>query len=389
MFSRRVPGSFETNALSRALRDARAAGRTIHDLTLSNPTKAGFTYPAALLAPLGAPAALTYDPSALGLPAAREAVARDYARRGLHVPADRIVLTSSTSEAYSLLFKVLCAASGDAVLTPVPSYPLFEHLTRLDGVVPVPYALEYHGRWVVDARSVHAAWSDATRAVLAVSPNNPTGSMLAAEDWSVLESLCADRRAALIVDEVFADYPLPGAVEHAAATPQAAATSLTFRLGGLSKSAGLPQVKVGWIAVDGPADQVVGALERLEFVCDAYLSVSTPAQMALAALIEAGAGVREQIKTRIQRNYRVLAQAAAAYPSVDVLRADAGWSAVVRVPSPRSEEEIVLDLLERDRVLVHPGFFFDFPHEAFLVLSLLPPEREFANALSRLLERVA
>jgi alanine-synthesizing transaminase len=187
---------------------------------------------------------------------------------------------------------------------------------------------------------------------------------------------------------VFADYPLPGAAGYAAA-PQAAATSLTFRLGGLSKSAGLPQVKVGWIAVDGPGDQVAGALERLEFVCDAYLSVSTPAQMALAALIEAGAGIREQIRTRIQRNYRVLTQAAAAYPSVEVLRADAGWSAVVRVPSRRSEEEIVLELLERDRILVHPGFFFDFPHEAFLVLSLLPPEPEFADALSRLLERVA
>jgi aspartate/methionine/tyrosine aminotransferase len=389
VFSRRVPASFETNALSRALRDARAAGSTIQDLTLSNPTKAGFTYPAALLAPLAAPAALTYEPASLGLPAAREAVAHDYARRGLHVPADRIVLTSSTSEAYSLLFKVLCAASGDAVLTPAPSYPLFEHLTRLDGVAPVPYALEYHGRWVVDTRSVEAAWSDATRAVLAVSPNNPTGSVLGAEDWRVLESLCGGRGAALIVDEVFADYPLREGAGYAGATRHGAATCLTFRLGGLSKSAGLPQVKVGWIAVDGPADRVTSALERLEFVCDAYLSVSTPAQLALPALIEAGAGIREQIRARIQRNYRILEESVARYPAIDVLQADAGWSAVVRVPSRRSEEGIVLELLERDRILVHPGFFFDFPHEAILVLSLLPPEPEFADALSRLLERVA
>ena len=389
MFSRRVPASLETNALSRALRDARAAGATIQDLTLSNPTKAGFTYSPSLLAPLAAPASLTYEPSSLGLAAAREAVARDYARRGLQVPADRIVLTASTSEAYSLLFKVLCAASGDAVLTPAPSYPLFEHLTRLDGVTPVPYALEYHGRWVLDTRSVDAAWSDATRAVLAVSPNNPTGSVLGAEDWRVLESLCAGRGAALIVDEVFADYPLHEGAGSAGAPRQGAAAGLTFRLGGLSKSAGLPQVKVGWIAVDGPAEQVAGALERLEFVCDAYLSVSTPAQMALPALIEAGAGVREQIKSRIRRNYRILEEAVAAHPTIDLLQADAGWSAVVRVPSHRSEEEIVLELLERDRILVHPGFFFDFPHEAFLVLSLLPREPEFDDALSRLLERVA
>ena len=389
MFSRRVPVSFETNAISRALRDARAAGGPIRDLTLSNPTKAGFTYSPALLTPLAAAAALTYDASPLGLPAAREAVARDYARRGLTVPAHRTVLTSSTSEAYSLLFKVLCAPSGDAVLTPAPSYPLFEHLTRLDGVAPVPYALEYHGRWMVDAGSVHAAWSDATRAVLAVSPNNPTGSLLGGEDWRLLESLCAARGAALILDEVFADYPLQGAAGHVVQPQQGATSCLTFRLGGLSKSAGLPQVKVGWIAVDGPDDQVAAALERLEFVCDAYLSVSTPAQIALGDLIDAGGAVRGQIRTRTQRNYRVLQQAAAAYPTVAVLQADAGWSVVMRVPSNRPEEQIVLELLEQDRILVHPGFFFDFPHEAFLVLSLLPPESEFAEAVPRLLERVA
>ena len=388
MFSRRVPPTFEPNAIARALRDARAGGRTIRDLTLSNPTKAGFTYPPALLAPLATAAALVYEPTPLGLQAARDAVARDYARRGVTVSPDRVVLTSSTSEAYSLLFKILCAPCGDAVLTPVPSYPLFEHLTRLDGVVPVPYALEYHGRWVVDAASLRAAWSDATRAVLAVSPNNPTGSMLDADEWSVLASISAERGAALIVDEVFADYPLQETAADSGVGAQSSAMPLTFRLGGLSKSAGLPQVKVGWIAVDGPDALVTAALERLEFVCDAYLPVSTPAQIALPALIEGGASVREQISTRVRANYRLLQQAVGAYPTVELLHAEAGWSALVRVPGRQSEEEIVLELLERDALLVHPGFFFDFPREAFVVLSLLPPETEFAEGISRLLERV-
>lgn len=389
MFSRRVPPALETNAISRALREAHARDRPISDLTLSNPTKAGFAYPPALLAPLATPSALTYEPAPLGLPVARDAIARDYARRGLGMPSERIVLTSSTSEAYSLLFKLLCAPSGDAVLTPTPSYPLFEHLTRLDGVLPVPYALEYHGRWMVNRESLNAAWSDATRAVLAVSPNNPTGSVLTADDWSVLRSLCADRGAALIVDEVFGDYPLGEQVAEAGATAHSGATPLTFRLGGLSKSAGLPQVKVGWIAVEGPGDLVTAALERLEFVCDAYLPVSTPAQLALPELIDAGRSIRQQIAARIQSNYAYLRQAAAAHAAVEVLQADAGWSAVVRIPSRQSEEEIVLQLLERDGVLVHPGFFFDFPHEAFLVLSLLPREAEFAGAIVRLLERVS
>lgn len=389
MFSRRVPATFEPNAVSRAVRQANAGGRPIRDLTLSNPTKAGFAYPPALLAPLAVPEALTYEPSPLGLPAAREAIARDYARRGVAVRPDRIVLTSSTSEAYSLLFKLLCSPSGDAVLTPAPSYPLFEHLTRLDGVTPVPYALEYHRRWMVDPASLDAAWSDATRAVLAVSPNNPTGSVLSGDEWALLGSICSERRAALIVDEVFTDYPLRQPTAASGVTRRGEDPPLTFRLGGLSKSAGLPQIKVAWIAVDGPDEQVARALERLEFVCDAYLSVATPAQIALPGLIASGGSIRQQISTRIQANHQFLLDAAGAHPTVEVLHADAGWSAVLRIPSRQSEEEIVLQLLERDGVLVHPGFFFDFPREAYLVVSLLPRDADFAEGIVRLLERVA
>jgi aspartate/methionine/tyrosine aminotransferase len=281
----------------------------------------------------------------------------------------------------------LCAPYGDAVLVPVPSYPLFEHLTALDGVRPIPYRLEYHGRWSLAGDELDRAWTAGVRAVLAVSPNNPTGSLLSGDEMNGMSQRCAERGAALIVDEVFVDYPL-GTRAPISADRRAPAPCLTFRLGGLSKSAGLPQVKLGWIAVDGPAALVDEALDRLEVICDAYLSVSTPVQVAAPALIEAGAAVRRQIVERVQANDRALRAAASAYPAVDVLHAEAGWSAVLRVPSTRSEEDLVVDLLEQDRVLVHPGFFFDFPHEAFVVVSLLPEPAVFADGVGRLLERL-
>jgi hypothetical protein len=282
------------------------------------------------------------------------------------------------------LFKLLCAPAGDAVLVPEPSYPLFDHLTRLDGVEASPYALEYHGRWAVDESRVDAAWSARVRAVLAVSPNNPTGSVLSEAELAWLSARCAERDAALIVDEVFADYWFERD-DSPDATPRAC---LTFRLGGLSKSAGLPQVKLGWIAVGGPDPLVAAALERLDLICDTYLSVSTPVQVAASELMRRGAAVRAQIRERVRGNYRTLRALAAAAPSVDVLHADAGWSAVLRIPSTRPEEDFALDLLDASGVLVYPGFFFDFAHEAFVVVSLLPPPDAFAEGVRRMLERV-
>lgn len=396
MFSERVPGDLEPNRLARAVRRAREQQRALLDLTTSNPTHAGFSYRPALLGALGDRAAYLYEPHPRGLESAREAVSADYARRGISVASDHLVLTASTSEAYSLLFKLLCAPAGDRVLVPAPSYPLFDHLTRLDGVTPVPYRLEYHGRWMLDEASVDEAWTDAVRAVLAVSPNNPTGSVLTDDELHALATRCAARDAALIVDEVFADYALPGngdthrfrsATDGNGGRPHFQAC-LTFRLGGLSKSAGLPQVKLGWIAVDGPPALVDAALERLELIADTYLSVSTPVQVAAPALIEGGAAVRAQILDRIRTNYASLRSLAAPDPSVEVLHADAGWSAVLRVPSTRSEEDLVLALLEEDDVLVHPGFFFDFPHESFVVLSLVPRPDVFAEGVRRILARV-
>ena len=393
MFSSRVPRELEPNRLTQVVQRARAAGRTLLDLTLTNPTAAGIEYPASILGALADRASGRYEPTPLGLPSARAAVAGDYARRGIAMDPERIVLTASTSEAYSVLFKLLCEPSGDAVLVPSPSYPLFDHLTRLDGVTPVAYRLEYHGRWTVDLATVDTEWSVRVRAVLAVSPNNPTGSILDGAELDALAGRCAERNAALILDEVFADYPLSpvasGETSVASGFSRTLDTPcLTFRLGGLSKSAGLPQVKLGWIGVEGPDALVREALDRLELICDTYLSVATPVQIAAPRLIDAGASVRQRILDRVRANHESLRALAAAYPSVEVLHGEAGWSAVLRVASTRSEEEAVLDLIEKDGVLVHPGFFFDFPHEAFLVVSLLPEPPVFLEGIRRVMERV-
>jgi aspartate/methionine/tyrosine aminotransferase len=300
------------------------------------------------------------------------------------VHPDRIVLTASTSEAYAWLFKLLCRPTDDEVVIPTPSYPLFHHLTRLDGVRAAPYRLEYRGGWSIDMETVDDAWSDEVRALLVVSPNNPTGSAIGRAELAALGERCAYYGAALIVDEVFADYPL----RHPSLEPLEMPTGcLTVRLGGLSKSAGLPQVKLGWMAVSGPDPIVAHAMERLELIADTYLSVSTPAQAAASSLIGAGAQVRAQILERIRRNDATLRGAAARHPAIEVLLADAGWSAVLRVPSTRPEEDLAIALLEEDDVLVHPGFFFDFPSECYLVLSLLPEPVIFAEGVRRVLER--
>jgi alanine-synthesizing transaminase len=385
VFSTRVPDDRRPNELALAAARARARGPVV-DLTLSNPTRAGFDYPPDLLAGLSHPAALTYRPAPLGLPEARVAIAEDYARRGLDVQPDRIVLTTSTSEAYSILFKLLGEPGRSDVLTPVPSYPLFDHLTRLEGVVQRRYALEYHGVWAIDGESLDRAWTSDTRAVLAVSPNNPTGSIVRDADADELTRRCRDRQAALILDEVFCDYPLGAPFDE----PRAFAEPpcLLCRLGGLSKSIGLPQAKLGWIALDGPADVVAEALDRLELICDTYLSVSTPVQIAARSLLTQGAAVRAQILERVRANDAALRAILPGAGGATVLPADGGWSAVIRVPATRSEEALVTELLERDAVAVHPGYFFDFPHEAFLVVSLLPEPDEFANGVRLVHDRL-
>lgn len=372
----------EENAVTRAIDRLRAAGTPIIDLTETNPTAVGLPYPPDLPAALSSPAALAYSPEPLGMLSAREAVARECARQGQSVPVDRIVLTASTSEAYSLLFKLLCDA-GDEVLIPQPSYPLFEMLSRLDSVVTRPYMLHMHGGWSLDRASIERALSVRTRAVLVVSPNNPTGSVLSADDAVWLGRVCASHCVAIIADEVFRDYPLRADRVDAVAphTPHA----LTFSLGGLSKSAGLPQMKLGWMAVSGPDALVREAIVKLELICDTYLSVATPVQLAADSLIASGAGVRAAIRERVTTNLTQCRASVSLRPDVTLLEPDAGWCVVLQMPATEPEEQMALRLLEDRHVLVHPGYFFDFPREAFLVLSLLPRVAEFRDGLARVL----
>jgi len=381
MFSNRLPGHAEVNALSRSVASLTAAGTSLVDLTESNPTRAGLPYPADLLSAAASDRALCYDPQPFGLRTAREAVSADYARRGVAVDPECIVLSASTSEAYSWLFKLLCNP-GESVLIPQPSYPLFEHLTRLESVRAVPYRLEYHGRWDIDFESIAAAKDD-VRAVLLVSPNNPTGSYVTSREADTVAAICRERGWAIVSDEVFAEYALDA---HAPATEIARrAKVLSFTLGGASKALGLPQMKLAWTIVDGPVKERIDALSGLELIADTFLSVNTPVQVAAPDLFRRAAPIRQAIHQRASRNLTAARDVVRTYPACEVLRVEGGWSAVVRVPATRSEEALALGLLQEEHVLVHPGFFFDFPHEAFVVVSLLPPEDVFADAFERVL----
>lgn len=380
----RVPPHREVNAITRAVEQLRAAGVPYIDLSESNPTRVGLPYPSGILDALADPRALVYEPHPLGLRSAREAVAGEFERRGTAVDPEHLLLSASTSEAYSWLFKLLCDP-GDAVLVPQPSYPLFEYLGALEGVRTVPYPLAYHGRWEIDLHGMENA-PESTRAVLAVSPNNPTGSFLSARDIDALTTICRDRRWALIIDEVFADYPID--VDRPITDIAARAGVLAFTLGGASKSIGLPQVKLGWTLVGGPAPQREAALRTLEVIADTFLSVSTPVQAAAARLLRDGTAVRAAIHQRVRTNLSTAKRLMPQFPAGNLLPVEGGWSLLVRVPAARSEEQIVLDLLERERILVHPGFFFDMPHEAFVVVSLLPDCDAFAGAFARMLHHV-
>ena len=381
MFSRRLPRHGDPNAISRTLAGLRRQDVPIIDLTESNPTAAGIRYPGDLLAPLAAEAGLRYEPHPCGLPEARCAVAADQARRDVVVDPAHVVLTASTSEAYSWLFKLLCNA-GDTVLVPQPSYPLFEHLTALDAVTAQPYGLRYDGTWSIDRHSLEGA-PDATRAVLVVSPNNPTGSFITRDDLAYLTKLCRTRVWALIVDEVFADYVFQS---HRPLTDIAARSEvLSFSLAGLSKTVGLPQLKLAWIVVGGPQHQREAALAGLELIADSYLSAGTPVQLAAAHLLTAGGSVRQAIQVRVRDNLERVREIVGRFPACELFRVEGGWSAVIRVPATEREEEMVIRLLEHEHVLVHPGYFFDFPREAHLVISLLPETEQFEEGVGRLL----
>ncbi len=372
MFSRRSRFGTEENAVFRAVAAARRAGRALLDLTASNPTEVGLSPSAEELArTLSSPEIAVYRPAPLGLPEARAAIAAT-----MGVAPEAVVVTASTSEAYALLFKLLCDP-GDAVLVPAPSYPLLDVLAQVECVATRPYALAYDGEWHVDAgRLAEAARATPeARAVVAVSPNNPTGSYLHAEDRARLLAT----ELPLIVDEVFAPYPL----EADAPVLPPATEGLVFRLSGLSKLAALPQMKLGFLAIEGDPALAAEAIRRLEHLNDAFLSAGGPAQVAAAPLLALAPSVQDRILARCRANLAALDAAIARAPSLSRARVEGGWYAVVRLPGVRDEEAWALALLD-DGVIVQPGWFYDFEGGPFVVLSLITPEREFVEGCARL-----
>jgi alanine-synthesizing transaminase len=380
VFSSRLNWSLRPNRLSALLEEKRAAGADVLDLTESNPTRAGFAYPQAeILTALADTDALRYHPSPRGLDSAREAVAGYYRDRGTKILVENILLTASTSEAYAYLFKLL-ANPGDEILAPRPSYPLFEFLADLESVHIRQYPLRYDGVWHVDFDALEQAITPRTRAIVVVNPNNPTGSFLKRAELDVLDSLAAERGLAILSDEVFRDYAFADEGDRVS-TLAGERQALTFSMSGLSKIAGLPQMKLGWIVASGP--RKAEALEALELIADTYLSVSTPVQVALSRLLALSGGIMEQIRQRTASNLARLRETMLG-SAATLLRTEGGWYAVLQVGRSRSEEEWTLKLLDESNILVQPGFFFDFESEAFLVLSLLPEPAKFAEGVSRL-----
>ena len=380
MFSSRLNWSLRPNRLSALLEAKRAAGANVLDLTESNPTRAGFAYPQAeILSALSDADALRYHPSPRGLDSAREVVAGYYRDRGSKIDRENVLLTASTSEAYAYLFKLL-ANPGDEVLAPRPSYPLFEFLADLESVHIRQYPLRYDGVWHVDFDALEQAITARTRAIVVVNPNNPTGSFLKHAELDRLDSLAAERGLAILSDEVFRDYAFADETNRVS-TLAGDRQALTFSMSGLSKIAGLPQMKLGWIAANGPHGKE--ALDALELIADTYLSVSTPVQVALPSLLALASGIMEQVRQRTASNLARLRETMLG-SAATLLRTEGGWYAVLQVPRTRTEEEWTLKLLGESNVLVQPGFFFDFESEAFLVLSLLPEPAKFAEGVSRL-----
>jgi aspartate/methionine/tyrosine aminotransferase len=383
MFSSRFHWDFHANRLTRALEARRRDGARILDLTESNPTHAGLLYPPEIVRAFADPRMLLYEPTPAGPAEARQAVASYYAARGQSVETERIFLTASTSEAYAWLFKLLSDA-GDHVLVPRPSYPLFEFLANLESVEVRQYPLAYHGGWAIDLDALAAAVSERTRAVVLVNPNNPTGSYVKRAELEALSRLCAQRRIALISDEVFSDYALGDAPDaERVATLVGVEECLTFSMSGLSKVAGLPQMKLGWIVAGGPANLRAEAIEKLEWIADTYLSVNTPVACAAARLLASGESVQRQIRERTAANLAV-ARAALAGSAAGLLAVEGGWYITVRMPRIRSEEDWAIHLLSEEGVLTQPGFFYDFESEAFLIASLLTPPEVFREGMARL-----
>lgn len=382
MFAERTNWNLAGNRLSEALARHRAGGKRQYDLTASNPTECGFAHDSeGILAALRNPAALRYEPNPKGLASARLAVTEYYSARGAAISAEDVVLTTSTSEAYSFAFRLLCNP-GDEVLIPAPSYPLFAFLADIQDVKLVRYPLVYDHGWQIDFHSLRQAVTSRTRGVIVVNPNNPTGHFVKAQELAQLNEICAERQMALIADEVFLDFALSGARPVSCAGNSGA---LTFAMSGLSKIAGLPQMKMAWLVASGPEELKRQAMERLEVIADTYLSPNAPVQLATATLLEQRGGFQKQVMARVRRNLAELDRQLGEQKSCTRLELEGGWYAVLRVPATRGDEDLAIELLTQEDVYLHPGHFFDFAAEGYLVVSLIAGEEEFAEGVRRVL----
>jgi aspartate/methionine/tyrosine aminotransferase len=383
-FAQRTDWALGSNQISRLREDLRRRGIEVLDLTESNPTRCGLGYPQkALLSSLSHKVNLLYEPSPQGSPQAREAVRQYYRGRGFDVSIERIVLTSSTSEAYSYLFRLL-ANPGEEILFPKPGYPLFQFLADLNDVRPRYYSLVYDGHWHMDLKHLEESLHPLSKAIVVVNPNNPTGSFIQKKEWEALRAIGGSRNPVFICDEVFWDFTFePG--EHVSLVNSHG--PLTFTLGGLSKALALPQMKLSWIVISGPEDLVEQSRRRLEVMADTYLSVNTPAQNALQRWLPLSDKIQKEVMKRIQGNLNFLKKNVQGTPC-QLLNTEGGWYAVLRIPNTLGEEEWALKLLKEDHVFIHPGYFFDFEREAFLVASLLPREKVFQSGINRVLSRV-
>jgi alanine-synthesizing transaminase len=383
VFAQRTNWNLSQNKLASALAGTQASGATVLDLTASNPTTVGIVYPEAeILKALSQPNALTYEPAAQGMKQAREAVASYYADLGILISREDVVLTVSTSEAYSYVFRLLCDP-GDEVLVPAPSYPLFEFLAEIQDVRLVPYELVYDHGWQIEFESLRKGISKRTRAIMVVHPNNPTGQYAKQWEIDVLNAICKHHELAIVADEVFLDYSLDGAVRPSFASNRGA---LTFTLSGLSKISGLPQMKCGWIVVSGPEALAYEADARLEVIADTYLSPNAPVQWALPTLLDVRHQIQRQLAARVLENLKVLDELLEAQTSCRRLNVEGGWYAVLRVPVLRTDEELAIELLTSKHVMVHPGHFYNFPGDGYLVVSLITKSDEFREGIRRVLE---
>lgn len=377
-FSGRTKWDFSETELARVVKERRAAGLPLLDLTASNPTRCGFSYDeAATLAALSRPEAMVYNPDPRGILPARDAVCGYYREHGGAARPENLFLTPSTSEAYSYLFRLLCDPD-DEVLIAQPSYPLFDFLAQIECVRLVPYALFYDHGWRLDADDLRSRITERTRAIAVVHPNNPTGHFTRAAERRELEAICAEHRLALIVDEVFLDYSLAATPEPSFAV--APHPVLTFVLSGVSKIAALPQMKAAWLAAFGPEPELGQALERLEVIADTFLSMNAPVQWALPAWLAGSGMIQRQILDRLRKNLKTLDEEIAG-TALSRLEVEAGWYATLRVPSLEPDEELAVRLVRGVGVEVHPGRFFGFPQAGWLVVSLLTPEKDFRDGI--------